>query len=136
MSENLDGLRRDVGKHLEDLIETDKFSPRLVAAHVPKLNYKKIYRWLGSPGFFAPPLKDCEGILDFIKKVEKVKSDFSDIVTSWNDDRYSRITLLGLFSYAYLQILENKTLTLDAKIARLTLLVFRDWARAKAKAAK
>lgn len=133
MNEDTDKIRRDTGKRLENLVERDGFSPRLVAAHIPKLNYKKIYRWLGSPDFFAPPLKDCDGILDLAVKVEKVKNDFSDIVISWNDDRYSQITMLGLFSFAYLKILEDKNLSLDAKIKKLTLLVFKEWARAKEK---
>lgn len=131
MNEDTDKLRRNTGKHLEDLIERDGFSPRLVAAHIKNLNYKKIYRWLGSPDFFAPPVSECDGILDLVKKVERVKSDFSDIVISWNDDRYSRITLIGLIAWPYLRILESKTLSLDTKIQRLTLLVFREWAKAK-----
>ena len=123
MNGDTDKIRRDTGKHLEDLVERDGFSPRLVAAHIPKLNYKKIYRWLGSPDFFAPPVKDCAGILDLAQKVERVKSDFSDIVISWNDDRYSRITMIGLINFPFLQILENKTLSLVVKIKRLTLIV-------------
>lgn len=125
----MDELRRDVGQFLDDLVGQDGFSPRLIATHTG-INYRRIYRWLSSD-MFQPPLKECHAIVDLAKKVERVKSDYSDIVTSWNDDRYSRITLLGLFSHPYLKILEDKALGLDAKIQRLTLMTFREWAKAK-----
>lgn len=131
MDKELDELRKDVSLHLADLVDRDGFSPRLIEAHTG-ISYRRLYRWLALD-IFLPPLKACHAIVDLTQKVEKVKSDFSDIVNSWNDDRYSRITMLGLFSFAYLKILEDKNLSLDAKTKKLTLLVFKEWARAKEK---
>ncbi|MBA7610238.1 hypothetical protein ES703_17445 [subsurface metagenome] len=129
MNKDIDELRRDVSLHLADLVDQDGFSPRLISAHCG-IHYRRLYRWLALD-MFLPPLKACHAIIDLAKKVERVKADFSDIVVSWNDDRYSRITMLGLIAWPYLQVLENKSLDPKGKVKKLTLQVFKDWARSK-----
>jgi len=129
MDKELDELRRDVGRFLDDLVDDDGLSPRLIAAHT-QINYRRLYRWL-SADVFSPPLKECHAIIDLVKRVEKVKADYADIATSWDPDKYDRVTLLGLFNYAYLKVLEDESLDVDSKAKKLTLMTFREWARSK-----
>ena len=125
-----DSLRKKVAGDLEDLIDYG-FAPRLVQAFT-KLNYRKIYRWLScEEGLFLPPLSACEKILTFRNLVNTLRSDFKDVVTSWNGERYHKATKIGLFNFKFLQTLEDKNLSLDEKIRRLVLATFREWAKAK-----
>lgn len=127
-----DTLRKKVSKDLEELVDYG-FAPRLIQVFT-KLNYRKIYRWLScEEGFFLPPLSACEKILTFRNLVNDIRADFKDIVTSWNSERYHRATLIGLFNFKCLQILDSEDLSLDEKIRKLTLLIFKEWGKSKAK---
>ncbi|MBA7660624.1 hypothetical protein ES703_68627 [subsurface metagenome] len=133
MDKELDELRRTAVRELEAVVDLG-ITPRVIEVLTGgALGYRKAYRWLSGGGLWLPDIKTCNKILDFCIIVQKIKNDLVEIATSWNSKKYHRATQIALYNYAYLKALDDETLGLDEKIARLLVMTFRDWSRAKSK---
>ncbi|MBA7712205.1 hypothetical protein ES703_121175 [subsurface metagenome] len=90
-----------------------------------KCSRQEVYRWLG--GFFLPRERMCGPVNNLLKRAGEIKTDWTDIVTSWNH-KYHRATLLTLYKKPARRILDSG-LALDEKIEKLTAWTLNEWAK-------
>ncbi len=84
LSEKSDEVRRDTLQALSQAIEEFGISPRDIDS-LTGLNYRMIYRWIGSQGSMLPSFEDVGVIIEFCKKVDEIRDYWTAYLKFWND---------------------------------------------------